>query len=92
LRGTSRASGRGPCRSDHGKHEDPPPDVPLALNRIIPVPSQVLARGICDPEAIDWLWHHWGTTWPLRHVRQTVRTSVTQCTPQAYVIEFYSGD
>jgi len=41
---------------------------PLDLHALIPVPPALLGRGPVDPLAIAWLWAHWGTTWPLRHV------------------------
>jgi len=40
----------------------------LDLHALIPVPADLLARGADDPAAVAWLWAHWGTTWPLRHV------------------------
>jgi hypothetical protein len=40
----------------------------LDLHALIPVPLDLLARGPDDAAAIAWLWAHWGTTWPLRHV------------------------
>lgn len=41
---------------------------PLDLHALIPVPADLLDQGPDDPRAIAWLWAHWGTTWPLRHV------------------------
>jgi len=41
---------------------------PLDLHALIPLPEALLERGPDDPRAIAWLWAHWGTTWPLRHV------------------------
>jgi hypothetical protein len=41
---------------------------PLDLHALIPVPADLLDPGPDDPRAIAWLWAHWGTTWPLRHV------------------------
>jgi hypothetical protein len=41
---------------------------PLDLHRLVPVPEDVLRLGPDHPEARRWLWAHWGTTWPLRHV------------------------
>lgn len=41
---------------------------PLDLHALIPLPEALLERGPNDPHAIAWLWAHWGTTWPLRHV------------------------
>lgn len=52
----------------------PPPDRAFDLNAIVPVPSQVLGLGVTHPDSATWLWQHWGTTWPLRHVRRFVPT------------------
>jgi hypothetical protein len=35
---------------------------------LIPVPNAILRRGPDDPQALPWLWTHWGTTEMLRHV------------------------
>ncbi len=43
---------------------------PLDLHRLLPVPAGVLRLGPGHPEARRWLWAHWGTTWPLRHVAE----------------------
>ena len=42
---------------------------PFDLHRLAPVPPRILQLGDDDPEALDWLRAHWGTTRPLRHVR-----------------------
>ena len=43
---------------------------PLDLHRLLPVPDPLLRLGPGHPEARRWLWAHWGTTWPLRHVAE----------------------
>ena len=43
---------------------------PLDLHALVPVPDQVLRLGPDGPEALAWLWEHWGTTQPLRHVAE----------------------
>jgi hypothetical protein len=49
---------------------------PFDLHALLPVPPEILALGPDDPAAIAWLWAHWGTTWPLRHVTaRPVRTA-----------------
>lgn len=41
---------------------------PLDLHALLAVPEAILCRGPDDPTALAWLWRHWGTTQPLRHV------------------------
>lgn len=43
---------------------------PFDLHRLLPVPDPLLKLGPGHPEARRWLWAHWGTTWPLRHVAE----------------------
>ncbi len=38
------------------------------LHALLPVPPDVLRLGPDHPDAIGWLWRHWGTTTALRHV------------------------
>ena len=40
----------------------------LDLHTLVPVPVAVLALGPDHPDALAWLWAHWGTTEALRHV------------------------
>ena len=41
---------------------------PFDLHALVPVPDDVLQLGPDHPEALAWLWAHWGTTAALRHV------------------------
>lgn len=41
---------------------------PLDLHALVPVPEDILRLGPDDSAALAWLWAHWGTTEPLRHV------------------------
>jgi hypothetical protein len=54
----SRAAGRGAV-------------CPLDLHALVPVPLAVLGLPPRDPRLTAWLWRHWGTTWPLRHVEES---------------------
>ena len=38
------------------------------LHALQPVPASILALGPDHPQAMAWLWGHWGTTQALRHV------------------------
>lgn len=49
---------------------DGPGACTLDLHRLIPIPAAILALGKGDPVALRWLWTHWGTTHPLRDVRE----------------------
>jgi hypothetical protein len=48
---------------------------PFDLHALVPVPDAILLRGPDDPEALDWLWAHWGTTQTLRHVVEDEATA-----------------
>jgi hypothetical protein len=41
---------------------------PLDLHRLLPVPERLLRLGPEHPEALAWLWAHWGTPQALRQV------------------------
>ena len=45
---------------------------PFDLHVLIPVPGHMLQLGPDDPLALAWLWEHWGTTQPLRHVAEDI--------------------
>lgn len=45
---------------------------PFDLHALVPVPADVLVLGPDHPDALGWLWAHWGTTLPLRHVQERV--------------------
>jgi hypothetical protein len=38
------------------------------LHALVPVPAAILVLGPDHPDALAWLWQHWGTTQALRHV------------------------
>ena len=41
---------------------------PFDLHALVPVPAGILHLGPDHPDALAWLWEHWGTTQALRHV------------------------
>ncbi len=41
---------------------------PFDLHALVPVPTTILRLGPDHPDALAWLWQHWGTTDCLRHV------------------------
>jgi hypothetical protein len=43
---------------------------PLDLHALLPVPPALWGLPPDDPRLTTWLWRHWGTTWPLRHVEE----------------------
>ncbi len=43
---------------------------PFDLHALVPVPDAVLRLGLDQPDALAWLWAHWGTTQALRHVAE----------------------
>ena len=49
---------------------------PLDLHGLLPVPAAILRRGPTDPDALDWLFRHWG-------VRDELRKTVVRDNPSA---------
>jgi hypothetical protein len=70
---------------------------PFDLHALIPVPDAILRCGPDDPEALAWLWAHWGTMQTLRHVVEHAAASVA-LTGRAssgvavWVVTFWSAD
>ena len=58
---------------------------PFDLHRLLPVPPDILRLGDDHPQALAWLWEHWGTTWPLRRVE-------TLPDPNHFRVRFWSAD
>jgi hypothetical protein len=69
---------------------------PFDLHALIPVPEPVLRCGPDDSAARAWLWTHWGTTQPLRHVEEVATDPATrkQLKPgeAAWTVAFWSAD
>lgn len=69
---------------------------PFDLHALVPVPAAVLRLGPDDPQALAWLWEHWGTTWALRRVEATeVARAELAALPEghgAFRCRFWSAD
>jgi hypothetical protein len=72
---------------------------PFDLHALIPVPDEILRLGPDDPVTLAWLWEHWGTTQPLRHVAVDVvasqearRGSVLAAEQDTVHVTFWSAD
>ncbi|HTR16257.1 MAG TPA: hypothetical protein VMI52_04400 [Acetobacteraceae bacterium] len=62
---------------------------PFDLHALVPVPRAILRLGPDHPDARLWLWQNWGTTWPLRHVRELKQRAGDEA---GFVCEFWSAD
>jgi hypothetical protein len=62
---------------------------PFDLHALVPVPADVLRLGPDHPDAMAWLWTHWGTTQALRHVVSRQSPGVSR---QAFAISFWAAD
>lgn len=65
---------------------------PLDLHAVVPVPPAILRRGPDDPASDAWLWAHWGTTEPLRHVREIPPRPGRRRGLARFRVEFYAAD
>ena len=66
---------------------------PFDLHALLPVPDAVLALGPDHPDALGWLWRHWGTSEALRHVGE-VGTEVPAAEEAEAIwrLSFWSAD
>lgn len=62
---------------------------PFDLHALLPVSGPVLRLGPDDPEALAWLWVHWGTTAALRHVALLPPGRAGE---EAFRVSFWSAD
>ena len=70
---------------------------PFDLHTLVPVPGAILGLGPEHPDAVRWLWEHWGTTQALRRVQEDRfavlgRHPVLRRDPQAVHLSFWSAD
>ncbi len=64
---------------------------PFDLHALVPVPSDIRARGPDHPDSLAWLWENWGTTEPLRHVAINEGAGHRSTAPSKR-IRFWSAD
>ena len=66
----------------------------LDLHALVPVPDDVLRLGPDHPDALAWLWAHWGTTAALRHVvaDPVLPRRVASGDPVTLRLTFWSAD
>ena len=65
---------------------------PLDLHALVPVPPTILRRGPDDPVSRTWLWEHWGTVEPLRHVHEIAARPGRRRGLARFRLEFYAAD
>ncbi len=66
---------------------------PFDLHRLLPVPEPILRLGPDEPAAQAWLWSHWGTPRPLRHVRELPAQGDRRLRQTSQMrVEFWSAD
>jgi len=70
---------------------------PFDLHALVPVPDAVLRLGPDHPDALAWLWAHWGTMETLRHVTEDRfaalgRHPVRRRDPGVLHLSFWSAD
>jgi hypothetical protein len=67
---------------------------PLDLHALVPIPDRILSLGPNDPNAVNWLWENWGTTWALRGVEEiaSARETATRSEKSERRYRFWSAD
>ena len=62
------------------------------LHALAPVPGDVLRLGPDHPDALRWLWDHWGTIETLRHVAPALARNETAPTDTVFRVNFWAAD
>lgn len=65
------------------------------LHALLPVPDAILRLGPEEPEALAWLWEHWGTSDGLRHVDENKASHPRDKRPSGqtdFHVAFWSAD
>jgi len=70
---------------------------PFDLHALVPVPAPILAVGPDEPQSLDWLWEHWGTTEALRRVTDesvapAAGEAPRKAAPERWQLSFWSAD
>jgi hypothetical protein len=65
---------------------------PFDLHALVPVQDAVLQLGPDHPDALAWLWEHWGTTEALRHVRDEDERRSAPVEAGRLRLSFWSAD
>ncbi len=69
---------------------------PFDLHALLPLPGAILRLGPDHPDALAWLWRHWGTTEALRHVAEdpdAARDPLHAAAGEAvFRVDFWSAD
>jgi hypothetical protein len=70
---------------------------PFDLHALLPVPAAILHLGPNHPDALAWLWAHWGTSQALRHVAGKLTPADTERSRLSYgeaclQLSFWSAD
>jgi hypothetical protein len=69
---------------------------PFDLHALLPVPEVILRLGPDHPEALAWLWQHWGITEALRHVAEDPGAAgdprYAAAGEAAFRVDFWSAD
>jgi hypothetical protein len=68
---------------------------PFDLHQLLPIPAAILQLGPDHPDALAWLWTHWGTTQALRHVAAETGSARRRSKPSdaaVFAVTFWSAD
>ena len=64
----------------------------LDLHALVPVPGTILRLGPDHPDALRWLWEHWGTTEALRRVALAPGRDETAPEETVFRVSFWAAD
>ena len=62
---------------------------PFDLQVVLPIPAEILRRGPTDPESLDWLATHWGTSDDFRKVVERPNPSAGRRLPSGHTVISY---